>query len=99
MKVLLLGGTGAMGGHLANILFERGFKVVITTRSLNKSNKLFEYRQGNAKEIGFLRGLLLERWDAIIDFMVYSDDEFQERIDFLLSSTSQYESTNQDLIH
>ncbi len=90
MKIILLGGTGAIGSHLTNLLSDRKDKVVVTSRSRNESKELVEYRQGNAKNIDFLSDVLREQWDAIVDFMVYSEDEFRERVDLLLSSTSQY---------
>jgi len=90
MKILLLGGTGAMGTHLSRILSKNGDKVIVTTRSCHKSNDLIEYRQGNAKDLDFLKSILKEQWDAIIDFMLYSEEEFGERLDLLLSYTAQY---------
>lgn len=90
VKVLLLGGTGAMGSHLTNLLSDKGDRVVVTSRNYNTSKGLVEYRQGNAKNIDFLREVLEEQWDAIVDFMVYSEEEFRERVDLLLNSTSQY---------
>ncbi len=91
MKVLLLGGTGAMGTHLSHLLAERGDEVYVTTRSKRKSYKtLIQYIQGNAHEISFLNTLLEHSWDAIVDFMVYNTLELQSRIDLLLHSTNQY---------
>lgn len=90
MKVLLLGGTGAMGVHLTNILCSQGNRVVVTSRSYKKSNELIEYRQGNAKDIVFLSKILEEEWDVIVDFMVYSSEEFKSRVNLLLESTHQY---------
>lgn len=90
MKILLLGGTGAMGAYLKDILSEKGYKVVITSRKKRKANKTIEYRQGDAKDLAFLKEVLQVRWDAIVDFMVYSDEEFRERIELLLKSTKQY---------
>lgn len=90
MKILLLGGTGAMGGHLANILSNKGDRVVVTSRSRNGSKGLIEYRKGNAKHIDFLKKVLKEQWDVIVDFMIYTEDEFQERIDLLLNYSSKY---------
>ncbi len=90
MKVLLLGGTGAMGAHLAEILSSRGNNVVVTSRSKREAQGLIEYRQGNAKEIEFLNTLLEEKWDVIFDFMVYKDNEFKERIEKLLDASPQY---------
>ncbi|MDD2400426.1 MAG: NAD-dependent epimerase/dehydratase family protein [Sulfurovum sp.] len=90
MKVLLLGGTGAMGVHLAEILSSRGNNIVVTSRSKREAQGLIEYRQGNAKDNEFLNTLLQEQWDVIVDFMVYKDDEFKERIEKLLDASSQY---------
>lgn len=90
MRVLLLGGTGPMGSHLKTVLSCRGDSVVVTSRNYYESKDLIEYRQGNAKDLDFLRDVLKDNWDAIVDFMLYSEKEFQERIDLLLSSTSQY---------
>lgn len=90
MKILLLGGTGAMGSHLSSVLSDREDKVVVTSRSPHKSTKFIEYRQGNAKDSDFLKQLLKEEWDAIVDFMIYSKKGFLERVDMLLNSTQQY---------
>lgn len=46
--------------------------------------------QGSAKDILFIRELCQKHWDAIIDFMVYSVEELEERIDLLLAATNQY---------
>lgn len=90
MKILLLGGTGAMGVHLADILASKKQKVAVTTRSKRASNEFIEYIQGDAKESGFLETLLNSKWDVIVDFMVYKEDEFQQRVKKLLNATSQY---------
>ena len=90
MRVLILGGTGAMGGHVAKILELQGYEVYITTRQQKSSEGLVHYIQGNAKNLSFVTSLCKEKWDVIIDFMVYKLDELMERIDLLLSSTSQY---------
>lgn len=90
MKVLLLGGTGAIGNHLTTLLLKKGDKVVVTSRNQNMSNELVEYRQGNAKDLYFLNSILKEKWDVIVDFMVYSTTEFKERVDLLLDSTKHY---------
>lgn len=90
MKVLLLGGTGAMGVALVQILSENGNEVWVTTRSARTSNKNVHYIQGNAHDIAFLETLLYDNYDAIVDFMVYTPNEFYERVELLLSSTKQY---------
>ena len=91
MKVLLLGGTGAMGTHVIDFLKKKGgTEIVVTTRSARNSNEILKYVQGNAKDINFLKELCSQHWDAILDFMVYTTAELESRIDLLLSSTDQY---------
>lgn len=90
MKIILLGGTGAMGSHLSNILSHSGDKVFVTSRARRASTDSIEYIQGNAKELNFLSTILQQTWDVIVDFMIYSEDELEERLDLLLDSTSQY---------
>ena len=90
MKGLVLGGTGAMGSHLVEILSNAGIITVVTTRKYRPSRNNIKYLQGNAHEMDFLYTILEERWDAIIDFMVYSTEEFKARIELLLSATAHY---------
>jgi nucleoside-diphosphate-sugar epimerase len=89
-NILVLGGTGAMGKHLVQLLVERGDKVSVTTRASRQSSGNIEYIQGNAKEDLFLEPLLSRKWDAIVDFMVYTTPVFQLRVTKLLASTTQY---------
>ena len=91
MKVLVLGGTGAMGVDLVKILGERGEDVKVTSRSERKSElSNVKYVKGDAHDTAFLKVLLTEEYDAIVDFMVYNTEEFKSRRDVLLSSTKQY---------
>jgi len=90
MKILLLGGTGAIGSHLTSVLADSGHTVVVTSRKSYESDGMIEYRQGDAKNIDFLVSVLRENWDAIVDFMNYTVEEFAQRIGFLLNFTSQY---------
>lgn len=92
MKVLLLGGTGAMGVHLMEYLSEKSQnQIYVTTRSYRTSGKdNCHYIVGNAHDMTFLSNTLEDSWDVIVDFMVYTTREFQSRVDFLLSKTKQY---------
>ena len=90
-RILLLGGTGAIGASVAPELLRRGFSVYITSRSAHASNEPgVTYLQGNAKDEAFLDELLAERFDAIIDFMIYTTESFSARYEKLLSSTEHY---------
>ncbi len=91
MKILVLGGTGAMGVDLVKILGERGENVTVTSRSERKSEfHNVRYVQGDAHDTTFLQSLLAEQYDAIVDFMVYKTEEFKARRDLLLQATKQY---------
>lgn len=93
MKILILGGTGAMGIHLVDLLSEvSSNQITVTSRkSISKSLKSnVRYVEGNAKDQDFLNSLLMQKWDVIVDFMVYSTCEFRLRVMNILNSTGQY---------
>lgn len=90
MKVLILGGTGAMGKSLVQILANQNMNVYVTSRKKHSNFDRIHYLQGNAHDIDFLKYVLREKYDVIVDFMSYSKKEFEERVEFLLKSTGQY---------
>ncbi|MDD7389300.1 MAG: epimerase [Lachnospiraceae bacterium] len=90
MEVLVLGGTGAMGVPLVKLLSQRGDTVYVTTRSQKQNSGNVTYICGNAKDPVFFEKLMNRNYDAIVDFMVYGTEEFQQRLDSLLNHTSQY---------
>lgn len=90
MEILVLGGTGAMGVPLVKLLSQRGQTVYVTTRSQRQNTENVTYICGNAKDEVFFKRLMSRNYDAIIDFMVYGTEELQQRLDSLLTHTSQY---------
>ncbi len=91
MKILVLGGTGAMGVDLVTILGERGENVTVTSRSERRSElENVKYIKGDAHDTAFLQSLLSEKYDAVVDFMIYNTEEFKSRRDMLLGATDQY---------
>ncbi|MBQ6972192.1 MAG: NAD-dependent epimerase/dehydratase family protein, partial [Synergistaceae bacterium] len=59
-NILILGGTGAMGAPLADILAEKGLSVHVTTRQNRPSRPGITYIKGSAKDTGFIRGVLAQ---------------------------------------
>lgn len=94
MRVLVLGGTGAMGSHLCRELVALGHEVVCTTRRDRKPADGITYAVGDAKQPSFLDGLLAERWGGVVDFMIWSTAEFRERYRDFLGATDQYVFTS-----
>ena len=90
MKVLVLGGTGAMGVHLVKLLSNNGIETVVTSRRFKHSEGKINYIQGNAHDIEFLKKVVKVHYDAIVDFMVYTTPSFIKRVNLLLDVTSQY---------
>ncbi len=90
-RVLLLGGTGAMGVYLRDILAKNGHDVYITTRKYRQDEGRIRYIQGNARDLPFTKRILSEiEPDAIVDFMVYGSEEFASRCETLLKGTQHY---------
>lgn len=90
MKVLILGGTGAIGSHLCKLLAQHGAKVFVTTRQTSPIEGEVSYISGDSKDDKFLRITLEPHWDCIVDFMAYSTADFRRRLPLLLSNTKQY---------
>lgn len=90
-----------MGVHLVNLFRGTEDDVYVTSRGLRESNGNIHFVRGNAHDKGFMAELLKKRFDAIVDFMVYSTEEFKavyrERLDncgqyMFLSSSRVYAS-------
>lgn len=89
MKILILGGTGAMGTPLAKFL-EPQNEVWVTSRKKRKSQGNLHYLLGNAKDMEFLNEILPIGWDVVVDFIVRSVDDFCSCKDLFLGNTKQY---------
>lgn len=93
MDILLLGGTGAIGGYLTKLLNsdKQVEHVYVTSRHRTDAFGKVKYLLGNAKDDSFIHQLLLNsKYDAIVDFMSYGTREFSERVELFLKSTKHY---------
>lgn len=90
MKILLLGGTGAIGKDLSAALEKRGMQVDVTTRADRAESSNVRYLKGDARDNAFLKKILQNRYNVVVDFMTYSTEEFAKRVNILLESTGQY---------
>ena len=91
MKILVLGGTGAMGVHLVDLLLRHSdMRITVTSRSKRENRSNVVYVQGDGHDMAFILPLLEEKFDVIVDFMNYRTDEFRERYQRLLAACGQY---------
>lgn len=91
-KLLLLGGTGAMGVYLAPLLMKQGHEVFVTSRSPRESGHGAPMHiKGNAQDAAFVESVLEDNnYDAVVDFMTYGTEQFQQRRELLLEHTGHY---------
>ena len=90
-KVLVLGATGAMGRYLVPELLGLGYAV--TGVSLDERAPTYEnytYLKGDAFDKNFLRTLLEDGYDGVVNFMDYGATPFSEYMDLFLSTTAHY---------
>lgn len=91
-KILVLGGTGAMGRYAVPELLRLGFMVDVV--ALDKPEATHENLQStvaNAMDDVWLEKQLTENhYDVILDFMSYTLPQFKARAPMLLANTEQY---------
>lgn len=89
-KVLVMGGTGAMGKYLVPKLAGRGYHVDVVSLDLLPDQKNIRYIQGNIMDDHVLEYQLQKGYDGIVDFMVYPTEHFKTRHKLLLENTDHY---------
>ncbi len=89
-KILILGGTGAIGTYLIEELKNTSHEVYITSRSAHDDVQNIRYIQGNAKDDSFIAEILGQDFDCVVDFMSYKTPDFSARYQEFLAKTKQY---------
>lgn len=93
MNILIMGGTGAMGKPLVEILSRNSKnKLLITSRKKQQTRlKNVDYIMLNARNKDEISSLVTSNnFDCIIDFMSYKYIDFFERYELYLKNTKQY---------
>lgn len=90
MLILVLGGTGTMGRPIVQKLSQDN-DVYVTSRKKRESIGRVKYICGNATQHDFLKSLLQSRyWDAVVDFMIHSEESLKTLVPLFLENTKQY---------
>lgn len=91
-KILVLGATGAMAVYLIPELLKKGYTVDgVSLDDVKSDNENLRYIKANAKDIDFLKELLKENYDGIVDFMLYfSVDEYKPYYELFMPNTKHY---------
>ena len=91
MNVLLIGGTGVLSGAVTVEAQKRGIDVTM----INRGNRLVpegvELLKSDKKNYPFIEQLLDNRkFDAVIDFLCYTNIDIEKSIRFYSKYTEQY---------
>ncbi len=92
-KILVLGGTGAMGVYLVPELLKKGYKVdVCSLDDCTSDDPNLTYYKINVMDIENLKKMLANGYDAIVDFMIYvtAHHDFKDRYELFLKNTKHY---------
>ncbi len=90
-KVLLLGGTGAIGSYLADSFAKSGVHVDVTTRGYRVcDHPRIAFIRGDAQDVRFLREVLSNGYDVVVDFMTRATANFGSCVNDLLTSAGCY---------
>lgn len=91
-KVLVLGGTGAMGVYLVPKLVERGCQVTcVSFDDVKSDDPNLTYIKANARDDETREKLLAPGWDCVVDFMIYpTTEEFKKVHSLFLEKTAHY---------
>ena len=89
-KILVLGGTGAMGTYLVPELVQMGYKADVVSLDERQSDNNVTYIKANAMDDEYLKKLLQNGYDAVVDFMIYSIPQFRNRYPLFMENTNHY---------
>ncbi len=90
-KILIPGGTGAMGTYLVPELVRLGYAVdVVSLDDVTSNEPGLRYFKANFLDDAVMEEFLKNDYDAIIDFMLYQEEPFKARMDRLLTGTEHY---------
>ncbi len=91
-KVLILGATGAMGSYLTEKLAEEGYEIdAVSLDSVESRRPNLRYIQvKDARDSAFVDEITKNRYDGIVDFMIYNSISFRSTFPKYLASTGQY---------
>lgn len=91
-KILILGATGAMAVYLIPCLLNKGYSVVgVSLDDVKSDHENLTYIKADAKDLSFLKEQLKQKFDAVVDFMIYNSvDLFKEYYKLFLENTKHY---------
>lgn len=92
-KILVLGGTGAMGKYVVPLLAQKGYLVdVYSMDEVKSDDPNIRYFVKDCYDLDNLRDILANGYDCIIDYLIYGSEtrRFVDRYKLFLENTKHY---------
>lgn len=91
MNVLIIGGTGVLSSAVTAESLKHGIGVTMINRGNRPIPKGVEHIKADKKDYDYIAEVLKGRhFDAVMDYLCYTDDETRISIEFYTNYTSQY---------
>jgi nucleoside-diphosphate-sugar epimerase len=92
MKVLFLGGTGNISTACVELALARGHEVGLLTRGRRSSpfGPWVEAFRGDRDDRAALAGAAAAGWDAVVDFLAYTEEQVDAAVSAFAGRTGQY---------
>lgn len=92
IRILMLGGTGAIGKSILSIIGnDSRFNITVTSRKERKSDySNVQYICGNANDLSFINNFDDNSFDVLIDFMNYRNEILEKNFSKLIDIAKQY---------
>lgn len=90
MKILLVGGTGIISRACAELALARGMDVTLLNRGGRAEVAGARVLRGDIHDPALVSAIREQRWDAVVDFIVFKPEEIAQRRALFQDRTEQY---------
>src|SRR6478609_9831842 len=90
VKILFVGGTGIISRACAELAIARGVDVTLLNRGGRAEVAGAQVIRGDIHDAATASSLREQRWDAVVDFIVFKPEEVAQRHTLFEGRTQQY---------
>lgn len=91
MQILIIGGTGVLSSAVTEVAIKKSIKITMINRGNHSIPQNVELIKSDRKNFNFIKKSLQGKtFDAVMDFLCYSDNDTEESVRFYSNYTRQY---------
>ena len=91
MQILIIGGTGVLSSAVTEVAIKKSIKITMINRGNHRIPENVELIKSDRRNFDFIKKSLQGRtFDAVMDFLCYSDEDTEESVRFYSNYTIQY---------